>query len=254
MADHSTARGTPAGKAGSAAPLSKTSFLNDQRVRGVLYQILTIGAVVAIGWYLVHNTLTNLAARDIATGFGFLEREAGFDISESVIEYSPADTYGRVLLAGLLNTLKVSIIGIILATLIGTIIGIARLSNNWLVAKLASVYVEGLRNIPAAVAALLLVRHHRRRAAAPTPSVGANQRLVPLQPRFSFPLPSVGNGLDLRRHWFGLGRRHHLVAKQTRHPHTERNRSSAKRPVSGHRVVHRLAGDPVGHRWCTDGY
>ncbi|WP_404382231.1 amino acid ABC transporter permease [Caenispirillum salinarum] len=146
MADHSTTRGAPAAK--GSAPPRKTSFLNDQRVRGVLYQILTIGAVVAVGWYLVHNTLTNLAARDIATGFGFLEREAGFDISESVIEYSPADTYGRVLVAGLLNTLKVSIIGIVLATLIGTIIGIARLSNNWLVAKLSSIYVEGLRNVP----------------------------------------------------------------------------------------------------------
>lgn len=146
MADHSTSRGGPTAK--GTAPPRKSSFLNDQRVRGVLYQILTIGAVLAIGWYLVNNTLTNLAARDIATGFGFLEREAGFDISESVIEYSPADTYGRVLVAGLLNTLKVSLIGIALATVLGTLIGIARLSNNWLVAKLATVYVEGLRNIP----------------------------------------------------------------------------------------------------------
>ncbi|MCA1940815.1 MAG: amino acid ABC transporter permease [Caenispirillum bisanense] len=143
MADQNSSRGT-----GSTAGGRGGSFLNDTRVRAVLYQILTIGAVVAIAAYLVNNTLTNLAARDIATGFGFLEREAGFDISESVIGYTPADTYGRVLLAGLMNTLKVSIIGIVLATLLGTIVGIARLSNNWLVAKFASVYVEGLRNIP----------------------------------------------------------------------------------------------------------
>ncbi|GAA0588840.1 amino acid ABC transporter permease [Caenispirillum bisanense] len=143
MAEQKSSRGT-----GSSAGGRSGSFLNDTRVRAVLYQVLTIGVVVAIGGYLVHNTLTNLSARDIATGFGFLEREAGFDISESVIEYSPADTYGRVILAGLMNTLKVSVIGIVLATVLGTIIGIARLSNNWLLAKLASIYVEGLRNIP----------------------------------------------------------------------------------------------------------
>lgn len=143
MAEQNSSRGT-----GSSAGGRGGSFLNDTRVRAVLYQVLTIGVVVAIGGYLVHNTLTNLSARDIATGFGFLEREAGFDISETVIDYTPADTYGRVILAGLMNTLKVSIIGIVLATLLGTLIGIARLSNNWLLAKLANVYVEGLRNIP----------------------------------------------------------------------------------------------------------
>jgi general L-amino acid transport system permease protein len=103
---------------------------------------------VLLAAYLVSNTLANLESRNIATGFGFLQREAGFGVSESPIEYSPADSYARVLLVGLLNTLKVSIVGIVLATIIGTIAGIARLSRNWLVARFATVYVEGLRNIP----------------------------------------------------------------------------------------------------------
>jgi general L-amino acid transport system permease protein len=121
---------------------------NDRRVRSVLYQIAVLGGVVLLGAYLVSNTLANLESRSIATGFGFLQREAGFGVSESPIEYSPADSYARVLLVGLLNTLKVSIVGIVLATIIGTIAGIARLSRNWLVARFATVYVEGLRNIP----------------------------------------------------------------------------------------------------------
>ncbi len=89
---------------------------NDRRVRSILYQAGVIGGVVLLGAYLVSNTLANLESRNIATGFGFLWREAGFGVSESPIEYSPADNYARVLLVGLLNTLKVSIIGIVLAT------------------------------------------------------------------------------------------------------------------------------------------
>jgi general L-amino acid transport system permease protein len=127
---------------------SSVPWWNDRRVRSVLYQVAVIGGMALLGAYLVSNTLANLASRNIATGFGFLGREAGFGVSESLIEYSPADSYARVLLVGLLNTLKVSVVGIVLATIIGTIAGIARLSRNWLVARFASVYVEGLRNIP----------------------------------------------------------------------------------------------------------
>lgn len=129
-------------------PASASSLLNDVRFRGILYQILVLGAVFALGAYLVNNTLNNLNAREIATGFGFLDREAGFDISEGVIDYSPADTYFQALVVGILNTLKVSALGVVFATVLGTVIGVARLSSNWLVARMATVYVEGLRNIP----------------------------------------------------------------------------------------------------------
>ena len=111
-------------------------------------QVFVLGVLGLLVWYLVSNTLANLETRNIATGFGFLEREAGFAVSESPIPYTAADTYFRVLVVGILNTLKVSVIGIILATIIGTITGVARLSSNWLVSKFATVYVEGLRNIP----------------------------------------------------------------------------------------------------------
>jgi general L-amino acid transport system permease protein len=127
---------------------AKRSLFYSARFRGILYQVVVVALVVALGWYLVHNTLTNLAARGIATGFDFLGREAGFDIGESPIAYTPADSYAHALVVGLLNTLVVAALGIALATLIGVVVGIARLSGNWLVARLATLYVEGVRNVP----------------------------------------------------------------------------------------------------------
>ena len=127
---------------------AKTAIWNDRDFRAVVAQVVTVGLIVAVIGYLVHNTLTNLAARHIATGFGFLRGEAGFGISESVIEFSPASSYLRALVVGLLNTLKIAILGIVLATIWGTLIGIARLSSNWLIRQLTSWYVEVFRNTP----------------------------------------------------------------------------------------------------------
>jgi general L-amino acid transport system permease protein len=121
---------------------------NNTRIREVIYQILFIGIVVALAGFLIHNTLVNLRRQNIASGFGFLDREAAFGIGESLIAYSPADTYARAFLVGLLNTLYVSALGVVLATILGTLMGIARLSSNWLIRKLAQVYVEAFRNIP----------------------------------------------------------------------------------------------------------
>ena len=128
--------------------VGRTSLVNDPRFRAVVYQILIAGGVALIGWYLVSNTLENLEKANIAGGFGFLSRQAGFEIGESLIQYNAESTYGDALIVGLLNTMRVAAIGIVLATIIGTLVGIARLSSNWLVAKFATVYVEGLRNIP----------------------------------------------------------------------------------------------------------
>jgi general L-amino acid transport system permease protein len=143
------------------------AFWNNPSVRAVVYQVLLVGGVIAVGAYLVHNTLVNLERQGIATGFGFLNREAAFEIGESLIPYTPADTYGRALLVGLLNTLCVAGIGIVLATILGTIIGIARLSTNWLISKLASLYVETVRNIP--VLLQLIVWWDILRVSAPGP-------------------------------------------------------------------------------------
>jgi general L-amino acid transport system permease protein len=121
---------------------------NDPSLRSLIYQVLVL-SIVGLGvWYLVSNTLHNLAVRNISTGFGFLQREAGFAIGESVVDYTPADTYGRAIWVGILNTLRVSVAGIIAATLFGTVLGIARLSKNWLVSRVASAYIEIMRNIP----------------------------------------------------------------------------------------------------------
>jgi len=117
-------------------------------IRGLIYQILFVAAVVAVGAFLVYNTVANLRRQNIASGFGFLDREAAFGIGESLIVYSPADTYARAFLVGLVNTLYVAGLGIVLATILGTVMGIGRLSSNWLVRKLAQTYVETFRNIP----------------------------------------------------------------------------------------------------------
>ncbi|MBB5215794.1 amino acid ABC transporter permease [Parapusillimonas granuli] len=121
---------------------------SDPGTRSLIYQALVLGLVGLCAWYLVSNTLHNLSVRNISTGFGFLRREAGFAIGESVIDYTPADTYGRAIWVGILNTLRVSVLGIVLATLLGTLLGIARLSRNWLVSRVANAYIEVMRNVP----------------------------------------------------------------------------------------------------------
>ncbi len=143
------------------------AFWNNPAIRSIAYQIILVGGVVAFGAYLVHNTLVNLDRQGIATGFGFLSREAAFEIGESLIEYSPSSTYGRALLVGLLNTLCVAGVGVVLATILGTLLGIARLSSNWLISKLASAYVETIRNIP--VLLQLIIWWDILRVSAPGP-------------------------------------------------------------------------------------
>jgi general L-amino acid transport system permease protein len=120
----------------------------DERFRAIVWQVLIVGAVVGIVWWLVRNTQHNLEVRRIATGFGFLGREAGLPIAESLVEYTPASTYARALLVGVLNTLKIAVVGIILATILGTLIGIARLSKNWLLSRIAATYIEVVRDLP----------------------------------------------------------------------------------------------------------
>ncbi|GAA0224999.1 amino acid ABC transporter permease [Castellaniella daejeonensis] len=129
------------------APRRRWSW-NDPATRALIYQVVILGLVALGVWYLTSNTLHNLAARNISTGFDFLHEEAGFAIGESMVQYSPADTYGHAVVVGLLNTLKVSVIGVIAATLFGTLLGISRLSKNWLISRLSGLYIEVMRNIP----------------------------------------------------------------------------------------------------------
>ncbi|MDS4069131.1 MAG: amino acid ABC transporter permease [Candidatus Competibacter sp.] len=126
----------------------KPPFWNNPRVRAILFQAIALAATVAFGLYIFDNTQANLRRLGIASGFGFLSSTAGFDILQSLIPYSATSSYGRVFWVALLNTLLVSALGIVFATLLGFVIGVARLSRNWLISRLALVYIETFRNIP----------------------------------------------------------------------------------------------------------
>jgi general L-amino acid transport system permease protein len=132
----------------SPATPAPAAIWRNQRFRLVLYQAAALLLVIGAGAYFVSNALANLDERSIRTGFGFLGREAGFRIGESVIPYDASHSYGRAYVVGVLNTLRVSLLGIVCATLIGVLVGMARLSSNWLVVRLASLYVETVRNVP----------------------------------------------------------------------------------------------------------
>lgn len=124
------------------------AFLHDMRFRAYFYQVVAIGFVALVGWTLFSTASANLAKQNIATGFDFLTRPAGFVITEAAIAFEPTDTVGRAILVGIANTVKVSLLAAIFGTMLGLAVGIARMSRNPLLARLALVYVELLRNVP----------------------------------------------------------------------------------------------------------
>jgi len=117
-------------------------------VRGLIYQFVALGLIGLALWFLVHNTLTNMRVRGIQSGFDFLVSPAGFDIGEHLIPYQSNDPYWMAFLVGVLNTLRVAVVGIVLTTILGTLLGIGRFSNNALVRGLCYAYVELFRNVP----------------------------------------------------------------------------------------------------------
>ncbi|MGC0843599.1 amino acid ABC transporter permease [Pantoea agglomerans] len=133
----------------SQRPTVKRDFsFGNPTVLAWIYQLIAVVAVLGVVGYLVHNTIINLANRGITSGFGFLERTAGFGIVQHLIEYTEGDTYARVFLVGLTNTLLVSALCIVFASILGFAVGLARLSDNWLLRKLSNIYIETFRNIP----------------------------------------------------------------------------------------------------------
>jgi general L-amino acid transport system permease protein len=161
-------------------------------VKRIAYQAGAIALFAAVAWYLVANTLDNLAARNIVSGFAFLRREAGFEIGESAfMAYSAADTYLRALVVGLINTFKVALAGVVLATVLGAAIGIGRLSSNYLLRSLSAAYVEFIRNVPLLVqlffwyAVIAEALPPAREALQPLPGVFISSR------GFFFPIPYV---------------------------------------------------------------
>jgi len=126
----------------------KTAWWNNAHNRALLFQILLAIGVSVFFAFIANNTIHNLEQRGISTGFAFLKQKAGFGIIQHLIPYTENDTYGRTFIVGLLNTILVSVLGIICATILGFIVGVARLSSNWLVSKLAGIYIETFRNLP----------------------------------------------------------------------------------------------------------
>jgi general L-amino acid transport system permease protein len=132
----------------SPPPRTRRFSLNSRATRGVIFQLIALAVVAAGIWFLAHNTQENMRVRGIQSGFDFLGASAGFDIGETLVDYDPSETYGKAIWVGVLNTLKVAVLGIVLATLLGTLLGVGRFSRNALVRGLCYGYVELFRNVP----------------------------------------------------------------------------------------------------------
>ena len=211
----------------AAPPPQRDWSLRSRAVRAVIYQVLALALIGLAVWFLAHNTLENMRVRGIQSGFDFLTGPAGFDIGETLIPYESIDPYWKAFLVGVFNTLRVAIVGIVLTTLLGTLIGIGRFSNNAIVRGLCYGYVELFRNIP--VLLQLLVWYLLLTEWLPDPgepmSLGG---LVFLSKGgLSFPMPVWGLGQGLAAMgavaggllawvWAGKARRHFEQTGQSR--------------------------------------
>ncbi len=173
---------------------SRHAAWNDPRVRSLAFQALAILAVGWFFWTIFQNTLTNMENRGITTGFGFLENPAGFGILMSLIDYDETYTYGRTFVVGLLNTVLVAALGIAIATVVGFVIGIARLSGNWLIAKMALIYIEVLRNIPLLLQIFFWYFAVLRALPTPRQSVDIADAAFLNNRGFYVPAPVLGDG------------------------------------------------------------
>ncbi|WP_086980976.1 amino acid ABC transporter permease [Vibrio aphrogenes] len=132
----------------SSSDSSISRLIYSPRFRSIAFQLITVAVLGYFFYVIINNTISNLNDRGISTGFGFLDRQAGFGISLSLIDYDETYSFGRTFVVGLLNTILVSVLGIILATILGFAVGVARLSSNWMVNRLAAVFIEIVRNVP----------------------------------------------------------------------------------------------------------
>lgn len=180
------------------------------RLLPYLAQAAVVGLVAYGSYTLFRNTQANLEARNIASGFGFMSVEGGLPINDALLDYHPSDTYGHAFLIGVLNTLYVSFLGIVLSTIVGVIVGTARVSSNWLVSRLATVYVEVLRNVPLLLtlfftyAVVLASLPHPRQSLSPLPGFFLNNRGVYLpapRPHAGFWWMLAAFGLALLLSW-----------------------------------------------------
>ncbi|HCB24472.1 MAG TPA: amino acid ABC transporter permease [Citrobacter freundii] len=169
------------------------SFSNPT-VRAWLFQILAVIAVISIAVYLIHNTINNLNNSGITSGFSFLDRSAGFGIVQHLIDYEQGDTYGRVFVVGLLNTLLVSALCIVFASILGFFLGLARLSDNWLLRKLSTIYIETFRNIPPLLQIFFWYFAVLRNLPGPRQAVNALDLMFLSNRGLYIPAPQMGEG------------------------------------------------------------
>jgi len=181
---------------GDTASRGGTAFWNDPRFRSIFFQLLLFAFIVGFVWYLAANTIANRDRQGIASGFGFLHSTAGFGIIMSLVDYSEESTYGRAFLVGLLNTILMSGLGIFFATIIGFVIGIARLSTNWLISRMATVYIETLRNIPLLLQIFFWYFAVLRSVPGPRQSYALGESVFVNNRGIYSPKPLFGDGFD----------------------------------------------------------
>lgn len=181
---------------GIAAP-ARPSFVNDATVRAIFYQALTFALVAGGIWYLVSNTITNMSTRGMSAGFDFLPVSAGFNIGFTLVPYKEGDSYFRVFQVGLANTLLVAVIGVVFSTILGLLVGLARLSTNWLIRTLARWYVEILRNTPLLLQIIAWYFGVFNLLPRPRESIGWSGLFFLNNRGFYFPAPLAQDGFGL---------------------------------------------------------
>jgi general L-amino acid transport system permease protein len=235
---------------------AKVAPWNDPVVRGWVFQIVVVGLVGLLAWYLVTNTMENLSRQKIASGFHYLDREAGFEIGDSMIDYSPASTYARAILVGILNTMRVAILGIIMATVLGTLIGVGRLSPNWLMAKICEWYIEIFRNVPQLLWLFLIYKLISETLPGPRQAISVLDSFFLSNRGLYFPVPLA----DPIHGWMGIGLLIGIAGAVMLHRWASRRQAATGQPFPSIRagfgvalglpfLIWLVGGAPVGMSW-----
>jgi general L-amino acid transport system permease protein len=183
----------------------KASWIYRPRVRSVVIQLFLVALIALIGWYIFRTTRQNIASQRLVTGFDFFWVESGFSISQTLIAFNENNTYARAFLVGLLNTLFVSALGIFFATVIGFLVGIGRLSHNWIIARLCGGYVEVIRNLPLLFQILFWYLAVLTALPVPRQSISLWGDIYINNRGILIPKPLFGDGIDIVFTFLGAG-------------------------------------------------
>jgi general L-amino acid transport system permease protein len=194
-----------ASTAGRAPPKRRDWSWRSQAFRGLVFQVIVLALIALGAWFLVHNTLENMRTRGIQSGFNFLLQPAGFDIGETVVPYDALDPYWKAFLVGILNTLRVAIIGIVMATIFGTLLGIGRFSRNAILRGLCYGYVELFRNVPVLLQLLMWYLFFTDVLPPISEPISVAGAVYFSKAGFSFPVPVWGLGQGLGAAGAGVG-------------------------------------------------